>query len=63
MENIIQEEVKRNTNEDFLRTATTDELAGAIYEWYSAGYTKGRTGLKLNSVMEVVDWLKQNHKK
>lgn len=51
------------TNEEFVRVCSVDEIAGIIYEWHSAGYTKGRTGLKLDSITEVVEWLKQNHKK
>ena len=53
---------KPQTNEEWLRSATFEELAGAIYEWHSAGYTKGRLGLGLNPVTEVVEWLKQPHK-
>lgn len=49
------------TNEEWLRSATFEEMAGAIYEWHSAGYTSGRVGLGLNPVTEVVEWLKQPH--
>lgn len=49
------------TNEEWLRSATFEELAGAIYEWHSAGYTSGRVGLGLNPVTDVVEWLKQPH--
>ena len=42
-------------------SATTEELAGAIYEWYSLGYTRGKNGKKLNSITEVVEWLKEIH--
>ena len=49
------------TNEEWLRSATFEEMAGAIYEWHSAGYTKGRLGLELNPVTEVVEWLKEKH--
>ena len=52
---------KPQTNEEWLRSATFEELAGAIYEWHSAGYTKGRLGLGLNPITEVVEWLKQPH--
>lgn len=48
--------------EEWLRSATTEELAGAIYEWHSAGYTKGRLGLGLNPITEIVEWLKEIHK-
>lgn len=51
------------TNEQWLRSATFEEMAGAIYEWHSAGYTTGRVGLGLNPVTEVVEWLKQPHTK
>ena len=50
------------TNEEWLRSATFDELAGAIYEWYTKGYTRGKNGKKLNSITEVVEWLKEIHK-
>lgn len=63
MKNIIQEDKHNMTNEEFMRVCSVDEIAGIIYEWHSAGYTKGRTGLKLDSITEVVEWLKQNHKK
>ena len=49
------------TNEEWLRSATFEELAGAIYEWYSLGYTRGKNGKKLNSITEVVEWLKEKH--
>lgn len=52
---------KPMTNEEWLRSATFEELAGAIYEWHSAGYTSGRVGLGLNPVTEVVEWLKEIH--
>ena len=53
---------KPQTNEEFMRSTTTEELAGAIYEWYTLGYTRGKNGKKLNSVTEVVEWLKETHK-
>ena len=49
------------TNEEWLRSATFEEMAGAIYEWRSAGYTKGRLGLGLNPITEIVEWLKEKH--
>lgn len=49
------------TNEDYIRSCTFEELAGEIYEWYSAGYTTGRVGLPLNSITEIVEWLKGIH--
>ena len=49
------------TNEEYFRSCTFDELAGEIYEWYSAGYTTGRVGLPLNSITEIVEWLKEKH--
>ena len=49
------------TNEEWLRSATFEEMAGAIYEWHSAGYTKGRIGLPLNPITEIVAWLKEIH--
>ena len=52
---------KPMTNEEWLRSATFEELAGAIYEWHSAGYTRGKNGKKLNSITEVVEWLKEKH--
>ena len=44
---------------EWIREASFDELAGAIYEWYTLGYTRGKNGVKLNSITEVVEWLKQ----
>lgn len=49
------------TNEERLRQCTFEELAGEIYEWYSAGYTTGRVGLPLNSITVIVEWLKEKH--
>ena len=51
------------TSEEYIRSCSFEELAGAIYEWYSAGYTTGRVGLPLNSITEIVEWLKQPHTK
>ena len=49
------------TNEEMLRGCTFEEMAGAIYEWYTIGYTRGKNGVKLNSITEVVEWLKEKH--
>ena len=49
------------TNEEWLRSATFDELAGAIYEWHTKGYARGKNGLPLNSITEIVEWLKEKH--
>ena len=49
------------TNEEFLRSTTTEELAGAIYEWFTLGFTRGKNGKKLNPITEVVEWLKEIH--
>jgi len=49
------------TNEEYIRSCTFEELAGAIYEWHSAGYTTGRVGLPLNSITGIVEWLKEKH--
>lgn len=49
------------TEQEHIYTCTTEELAGTIYEWYTLGYTRGKNGKKLNSVTEVVEWLKQPH--
>lgn len=46
------------TNEERLRSATFDELAGAIYEWYSQGHIEGKFGKQLSSATRVVEWLK-----
>ena len=53
-------QILQNT-EEWLRSATFEELAGAIYEWYTLGYTRGKNGVKLNSITEVVEWLKEKH--
>ena len=47
--------------EEWLRSATTEELAGAIYEWYSQGHIEGKVGKQLSSVTRVVEWLKEKH--
>ena len=51
----------QQTNEEMLRGCTFEEMAGAIYEWYTLGYTRGKNGKKLNSITEVVEWLKEKH--
>ena len=51
------------TNEEWLRSATFEELAGAIYEWHTKGYARGRLEVDLNPITEVVEWLKQPHTK
>ena len=50
------------TNEEWLRSATFEEMAGAIYEWYTFGYTRGTNGIKLNSITGVVEWLQKPHR-
>ena len=58
----VMEMVKNpQTNEEMLRGCTFEEMAGAIYEWYTLGYTRGKNGVKLNSITEVVEWLKEKH--
>ena len=49
------------TNEEWLRSATFEELAGAIYEWHTKGYARGRLEVDLNPITEVVEWLKEKH--
>lgn len=49
------------TTEEWLRSATFEELAGAIYEWHTKGYARGRLEVDLNPITEVVEWLKQPH--
>lgn len=49
------------TNEEWMRSATFEELAGAIYEWYSQGHIEGKVGKQLSSVTMVVEWLKEKH--
>ena len=61
VENCVRFKSAEQTNEKRLRSATFDELAGAIYEWYTLGYTRGKNGVKLNSITEVVEWLKEKH--
>lgn len=56
----VMEMVKKpHTNEEWLRSATFEEMAGAIYEWHTKGYARGKNGLPLNPITEVVEWLKQ----
>jgi hypothetical protein len=51
----------RQTSEKWLRSATFEELAGAIYEWYSQGHIEGKVGKQLSSITRVVEWLKEKH--
>lgn len=50
------------TNEEWMRSATFEELAGAIYEWHTKGYARGRLEVDLNPITEVVEWLKQPYR-
>lgn len=52
---------KPMTNEEWMRSATFEELAGAIYEWHTKGYARGRLEAELNPITEVVEWLKEIH--
>ena len=52
---------KPQTNEEMLRGCTFEEMAGAIYEWYSQGHIEGKVGKQLSSVTRVVEWLKEKH--
>ena len=61
VENCVRFKSVEQTNEEMLRGCTFEEMAGAIYEWYSLGYTRGKNGKKLNSITEVVEWLKEKH--
>ena len=54
---VLEPELELN-NEERLRSATFEELAGAIYEWYSQGHIEGKVGKQLSSVTMVVEWLK-----
>ena len=47
------------SNIEWMREASMEEVAGAIYEWYTKGYARGKNGLPLNPITEVVEWLKQ----
>ena len=49
------------TNEEWMRSATFEELAGAIYEWHTKVYARGRLEVDLNPITEVVEWLKEKH--
>lgn len=61
VENCVRFKSVEQTNEEMLRGCTFEEMAGAIYEWYTLGYTMGKNGVKLNSITEVVEWLKEKH--
>lgn len=61
VENCVRFKSVEQTNEEMLRGCTFKEMAGAIYEWYTLGYTRGKNGVKLNSITEVVEWLKEKH--
>ena len=50
------------TNEEWLRSATFEEIAGTLYERYTLGYTGGENGVKMRSITEIVEWLKQPRK-
>ena len=52
---------KPMTNEEWMRSATFEELAGKIYAWHTKGYARGKNGLPLNSITEIVEWLKEKH--
>jgi len=47
------------TNEEWLRSATFEEIAVTLYERYTLGYTGGKNGVKMRSITEIVEWLKE----
>ena len=53
--------IEEQTNEEWLRSATTEELAGALYEQYSWGHTQGKFGKPLRPITDIVKWLKEKH--
>ena len=57
----VRAEGEPMTNEEWMRSATFEELAGAIYEWHTKGYARGRLEVDLNPITEVIEWLKQPH--
>lgn len=61
----IERQVKNEesviTNEEYLRSCTVEELAGALYEQYSYGHIQGKLGKPLNSITEIVKWLNEKH--
>lgn len=61
VENCVRFKSAEQTNEEMLRGCTFEEMAGAIYEWYSQGHIEGKVGKQLSSVTRVVEWLKEKH--
>ena len=49
------------TNEEWIRSATFDEIAEEIHKWYIFGYAMGVSGVNRNDITGVVEWLKQPH--
>ena len=47
------------TSEEYIRTCSTEELVGEIYEWYSQGHIEGKIGKPLSSPTRVIEWLKE----
>ena len=61
MESCGQLQSEEQTNFQFMQICTMDELAGAIYDWYSTGHIEGKHGKKLSSITPIVEWLKEVH--
>lgn len=49
------------TNEEWLRQASTEELADVIADFYLLGYTHGHNGTDIKSRQMWIEWLKEKH--
>lgn len=49
------------TNEEWLRSATTEQLADVIADFYLLGFTHGHNQMDITSRTKWTEWLKQPH--
>ena len=59
VENCARFKSVEQTNEEWLRSATFEEIAVTLYERYTLGYTGSKNGVKMRSITEIVEWLKE----
>ena len=56
-----QEKRKPRTNEEWLRTLTTEQLADVLSDFYLMGVSHGINGMDITPRTKWVAWLKQPH--
>ena len=55
------EKPKPLTNEEWIKSASAEQLADVIADFYLLGYTHGHNKMDITSRTKWVEWLKQTH--